>query len=121
MAEKKTGSAKHSKDYRDRKREEFARIGIDRVRVDMPAGTQRRLTQAMKLHGYSELQELLQDMQLSFLAVDPEEQARRLKRPDAPAFRISAKLARHFEEASMAELRRDPGTDVVSPSFSGDA
>lgn len=115
MAVQKTGAAKHSKDYRDRQKEEMARLGIERIPVDVPKGTRGRLTLVMQAHGYSQLQELLQDLQLSFLAADSEEQARRLRRPDAPAFRISPKLARQFDEASQVELRSDPGDDIIPP------
>ncbi|MNJ60501.1 hypothetical protein D3C77_562390 [compost metagenome] len=71
---------------------------------------------AMKAHGYTQLQELLQNLHRSFLAASPEEQARRLQQPDAPAFEISRKLARQFEEASQAELRRDPGDEIITPA-----
>jgi len=56
----------------------------------------------------------LQDMALSWIAQDPEERARRLERPDARAFYISPKLARQFEDASLAELRRDLGDEIQS-------
>lgn len=115
MAVQKTGAAKHSKDYRDRQKEEMARLGIERIPVDVPKGTRGRLTLVMRAHRYSQLQELLQDLQLAFLAADPEEQARRLKQPDAPAFYVSPKLARQFAEASMAELKRNPGDEVLDP------
>lgn len=112
MAEEKTGSAKHSKDYRDRKNAEAIRLGIETVKMDVPRGTKAGLSTALRFHGYSQLQEMLQDLQLSFLAASPEEQARRLKRPDAPAFEISPRLARQFEEASKAELKRIPSDDA---------
>ncbi|MGH8381728.1 hypothetical protein [Pseudomonas sp.] len=115
MAEEKTGAAKHSKDYRDRKNAEAERLGIETVKVDVPLGTRGGLDIARKTHGYTQLQEMLQDLQLSFLAASPEEQARRLKRPDAPAFKISPKLARQFETTSMAELKRDSGDHVIAP------
>ncbi|MNJ75637.1 hypothetical protein D3C77_727610 [compost metagenome] len=69
----------------------------------------------MKRHGYSQLQELWQDLALSLIAAEPEDQARRLKRPDASAFEISPKLARQFDEASRAELKRDPGHQIIAP------
>lgn len=43
--------------------------------------------------------------------------ARRLERPDAPAFYISPKLARQFEEQSLRDLRRDPGDEIVPPDL----
>ncbi|WP_460420784.1 hypothetical protein [Pseudomonas sp. ZL2] len=116
MAEKKTGAAKHSADYRDRKKAEAERFGIERIQVEMAAGTREGMSGAMKAHGYTQLQELLQNLHRSFLAASPDEQARRLQQPDAPAFEISTKLARQFEEASLVEIRRDPGYEIEPPN-----
>ncbi|UVL59860.1 hypothetical protein LOY54_17630 [Pseudomonas sp. B21-032] len=116
MAEKKTGAAKHSADYRDRKKAEAERFGIERMQVEMAAGTRVGMEGAMKTHGYTQLQELLQNLHRSFLAASPQEQARRLQQPDAPAFEISPKLARQFDQASRAELKRDPGDEIISPN-----
>lgn len=115
MAEKKTGAAKHSADYRGRKKAEAERFGIERMPVEMAVGTREGMAGAMKAHGYTQLQELLQDLHRSFLAASTEEQARRLQQPDAPAFEISPKLARQFEKASRAEVMRDPGDEIVRP------
>jgi len=115
MAEQKTGAAKHSADYRDREKKKVERLGIEDVTITMPAGIKKALAAEIKRHGYKQVQELWQDMALSWIAQDPEERARRLERPDAPAFYISPKLARQFEAASMAELKRDPGNEVVTP------
>lgn len=115
MAEKKTGAAKHSADYRERKKADAQRFGIETLPVEMAAGTRAGMTRAMKAHGYTQLQELLQNLRRSFLAASPEEQARRLQQPDAPAFEISPKLARQFEDASRVELRRNPGDEHAVP------
>lgn len=115
MAEKKTGGAKHSADYRARQKAEAERLGIEEVTIMMPAGIKRAFAAEIKLHGYKQVQELWQDMALSWIAQEPEERARRLEKPDAPAFYISPKLARQFAENSLRELRRDPGDEVISP------
>lgn len=115
MAEEKTQGARDAKAYRDREKEKALRLGIEKMTLVTATGTKRGMSEAMQAHGFSQLQELLQDLHLSFLACDREEQARRLKRPDASAFEISPKLARQFEEASRAELKRDPGDEVVTP------
>ncbi|WP_377706261.1 hypothetical protein ACFMKY_18090 [Pseudomonas protegens] len=114
MKSDKTGAAKHSADYRDRKKAEADRLGIEKMHFDMPAGIRKQLAADMEAHGYSQMQELWQDLALSWIAQSPDERARRLQKPDAPAFRISQKLASRFEDASKAELRRDPG-DSLSP------
>ncbi|MFJ3147572.1 hypothetical protein [Pseudomonas hunanensis] len=115
MAEEKTGAAKHSADYRDRVKKKAEKLGIEKVFFHMPEGIKAAMTAEIVRHGYDQVQELWQDLALSWIAQDPEERARRLERPDAPAFYISPKLARQFEEASMAELRRDPGDEICRP------
>ncbi|TDJ74764.1 hypothetical protein E2H86_19460 [Pseudomonas putida] len=117
MAEQKTGAAKHSADYRDRKKKKAEKLGIEVVSITMPAGIKKALAAEIKRHGYKQVQELWQDLALSWIAQDPEERARRLERPDAPAFYISPKLARQFESASIAELKRDPGDEIRPPEF----
>lgn len=115
MAEEKTGAAKHSADYRDRQKKQAAKLGIEKVFFNMPEGIKAAMAAEIERHGYAQVQELWQDLALSWIAQNPEERSRRLERPDAPAFYISPKLSRQFESASMAELRRDPGDEVVNP------
>ena len=115
MAEEKTAAARHSADYRARKKAKAEKLGIEDVIITMPSGIKKALKAEIKRHGYKQVQELWQDMALSWLAQDQEERGRRLERPDAPAFYISPKLARQFEAASMAELRRDPGDEISPP------
>lgn len=115
MRSDKTGAAKHSADYRDRKKAEADRLGIEKMHFDMPAGIRKQLAAELAVHGYSQIQELWQDMALSWISQSQDEQARRLLKPDAPAFRISHRLTRQLEEASQVELRRDPGDEVIKP------
>lgn len=115
MAEQKTGSAKHSADYRAREKAKAEKLGIEDITITMPAGIKKALTAELKRHGYKQVQELWQDLALSWIAQDPKERARRLERPDAPAFYISPRLARQFNEASAVELKRNPGDEVVPP------
>lgn len=118
MAEEKTGAAKHSADYRDRQKKQAAKLGIEKVFFNMPEGIKAAMAAEIELHGYDQVQELWQDLALSWIAQEPEERARRLERPDAPAFYISPKLARQFESASLAELKRFPGDEVIRPVLS---
>ncbi|EPN6724781.1 hypothetical protein [Pseudomonas juntendi] len=117
MAEEKTGVAKHSADYRARQKAQAKKLGIEKVFFNMPQGIKAAMAAEIERHGYDQVQELWQDLALSWIAQEPEERARRLERPDAPAFYISPKLARQFESASMAELKRDPGDQVVAPDY----
>ncbi|WP_188036031.1 hypothetical protein [Pseudomonas sp. EZ-C24] len=115
MAEQKTGVAKHSADYRDRQKKKAEKLGIEHVTITMPAGIKKALAAEIKRHDYKQVQELWQDMALSWIAQDADERARRLERADAPAFYISPKLARQFEDGSMAKLRRGPGDEIEYP------
>ncbi|WP_010226253.1 hypothetical protein [Pseudomonas donghuensis] len=53
MAEKKTGAAKHSADYRDREKKEAERLGIEKMTLVTAAGTKRGMSEAMQAHGFS--------------------------------------------------------------------
>jgi len=108
----KTAAAKHSADYRERQKTAKAKLGIEKMSIDVPVGTRSGMKTAMKDHGYSQIQELWQDMALSFLASPREEQARRLRKPDTSAFVVTPRLARQLIAAGMAESNTDdlPGT-----------
>jgi hypothetical protein len=105
----KTAAAKHSADYRRRQKEEKEKLGIETLEVDVPVGTRSGMTLAMKDHGYKQMQELWQDLALSFLAAPREEQARRLCKPSASDFVVTPRLARQLKAAGMAQV--DPDAD----------
>ena len=63
----------------------------------MPAGIEEALAVEIKRYSYDQVQELWHELTLSWIARDPEERAHRI------------------EEASMAELKRDPSDEMVSP------
>lgn len=117
MVEERTAAARHSADYRERERKKAEKLGIEDVTITMPAGIKKALAAEIKRHGYQQVQELWQDMALSWIAQEPEERARRLEGPNAPAFYISPKLARQFAEASVRELRREPGDETIPPDL----
>ncbi|MDD1966979.1 hypothetical protein NPS29_16745 [Pseudomonas putida] len=106
----KSAAARHSADYRARQNEIKAKMGIETLKIEAPAGTRSGMETSMKEHGYSQVQELWQDLALSFLAMPHEEQVRRLRKPDAKAFVITPKLARQLRKKGMAEA--DPDYDA---------
>ena len=117
MANKdKAKGAEYSRRAREKKKAEDARLGVEQVVIEMPVGIKKLLAAQVKTHGYDQVQALWQDMALSWAAADPKERARRLQRPGAPAFEISPKLSRQFEEATQAELKRDPGDEIEAPA-----
>ncbi|WP_230392892.1 hypothetical protein [Pseudomonas guariconensis] len=84
----------------------------------MSAGIKKAMAAEVEPYSYEQVQELWQNLELSWIAQDTEERARRLARSEAPAFYISPKLTRQFEEASLAELKRDPGDEISVPDKS---
>ncbi|WP_258197143.1 hypothetical protein [Pseudomonas plecoglossicida] len=96
-------------------KKQAATLGIEKVFFNMPAGIKAALTAEVERHGYDQVQELWQDLALSWAAADPEERARRLHRPDTAAFTISRELSRKFDEAVPAELRLEPGDEIIKP------
>jgi hypothetical protein len=111
----KTAAAKHSAAYRERQNTIKAKMGIEVMKIEAPAGTRSGISTAMKDHGYSQIQELWQDLALSFLAAPREEQARRLRKPDASAFVVTPRLARHYLEKAQSELASNPGDEIIAP------
>jgi hypothetical protein len=98
-----TPAAKHSAAYRERQTEIKAKMGIETLKIEAPASVRSGMNIAMAEHGYSQVQELWQDLALSFLSMPREEQARRLRKPDTSPFVVTEKLARQLIDAGMAE------------------
>ena len=46
------GAAKHSANYRDRKKAEAERLGIEKVFFNMPAGIKKAIAAEIEAHGY---------------------------------------------------------------------
>lgn len=99
----KTAAAKHSADYRARQTKAKEKLGIEKMSVNVPVGTRSRMNTAMQDHGYSNAQELWQDLALSFLSMPIKEQSRRLRKPAAAAFVVTPKMAVQLKAAGMAE------------------
>jgi hypothetical protein len=111
----KTPAAKHSADYRARQAELREKMGIENMPIEVPAGTRTAMNTAMADHGYGQVQELWQDLALSFLSMPREEQAPRLRKPVASAFVVSPKLARQYVEKARSELSANPGDEIIYP------
>lgn len=66
MANKdKTKGAEYSRRTREKKKAENARLGVEDVVIEMPAGVKRLLAAEVKLHGYDQVQALWHDLTLS--------------------------------------------------------
>lgn len=114
MTKAKKSPADHAKDYRDRQREKAAKLGIEKVTIDMAFGIKAGMREAMKRNGITSVQEAWQNLGRHFKSASPEEQDRMLK-PDSSGFVVSENLARQFEELSQAEIAKDPGDETIKP------
>jgi hypothetical protein len=101
----KTSAAKHSADYRARQAEAKEKLGIEEMKITVPLGTRSAMNTEMKAHGYSQVQELWQDLALSFLSMPHEEQKRRLRKPDTSAFVVTPHMARQLRALGEKESR----------------
>ncbi|MBC8877880.1 hypothetical protein [Pseudomonas cerasi] len=71
--------AQHSKDYRDRKKAEAERLGIEKVTINLASGVKAGMSVAMKRNGINSPQEAWQNLGLYFIRASTEEQDRMLK------------------------------------------
>jgi len=88
MTKAKKTAADHSKDYRQREQEKAAKLGIEKVTIDMATGVKAGMTAAMKRNGIRNAQEAWQNLGLHLMRASPEDQDRML-RPDSSDFTIS--------------------------------
>ena len=105
----KTAAARHSAAYRERQADLKSKMGIETLRIEAPASVRSGMNAAMAEHDYSQVQELWQDLALSFLASPLEEQKRRLRKPSTSDFVVTPKMARQLRELGMKEP--DPDAD----------
>lgn len=110
----KTAAAKHASDYRKRQAEQKAALGVETLKVDVPEGVKAGLKRLMKEHGFSQQQEVFQTAILHLIRASREDAARIL-RADTSGFTISSKLARQYLEKASAELKANPGDEIVPP------
>ena len=70
--------AQHSKDYRDRKKAEADRLGVEKVMLSLASGVKAGMSAAMKRNGINSPQEAWQNLGLYFMRATPAEQDRML-------------------------------------------
>ena len=121
MTKAKKSPADHSKEYRQRELEKAAKLGIEKVSIDMAAGVKAGMATAMKRNGIRNAQEAWQNLGLYLMRASPEEQDKMLK-SDSSGFVISSKLASEYYEKARAELAidppdpDDPDDEIVTPT-----
>lgn len=114
MTKAKKEAKDHSKDYRDRQKEKAAKLGIEKVTIDMASSVKAGMAAAMKRNGITSVQEAWQNLGLYLKRASPEEQDRMLK-PDSSGFVVTEELSRQFDELSRAEIVADPGDEILNP------
>ncbi|SHM45688.1 hypothetical protein SAMN05216593_1011 [Pseudomonas asturiensis] len=121
MAQSKKTPADHSRDYRQREQEQekATKLGIEKITIDMAAGVKAGMAAAMKRNGIKNAQEAWQNIGLYLMRASPEEQDRMLKSGTSD-FVISLKLARQYLETASAELKANPGDEIVPPESTED-
>ncbi len=62
MTKAKKLAKDHSKDYRERQKEKAAKLGIEKVTIDMAAGVKAGMAAAMKRNGITSVQEAWQNL-----------------------------------------------------------
>lgn len=114
MTKAKKSPADHSKEYRQRELEKAAKLGIEKVTINMAAGVKAGMAAAMKRNGIRNAQEAWQNLGLYLMRASPDEQDKMLK-SDSSGFDVSPKLARQFDSESRRELMRELGNEVIYP------
>jgi hypothetical protein len=77
-------------------------------------GTRQKLDELMAWNGIEEINEAVQNLILNAHALGPTLSYQSMESPRHEV-RISENVARMFRNESLAELRRDPGDEIVSP------
>ena len=114
MTKARKSPADHSKEYRQRELEKAAKLGIEKVTINMAAGVKAGMAAAMKRNRIKNAQEAWQNLGLYLSRASPEEQDRMLK-SDSSGFVISSEQARKYHAKAMAELKDNPGDEIIPP------
>ncbi|WP_247269572.1 hypothetical protein [Pseudomonas sp. YL2] len=102
-----------------RKREKAAAkdaaLGVEKFTVEVAGVFKPDLKRVMAAHGFNNQQEVYQNLLRNLIAADFETQAWMLRSVTTP-YEPSEKVSRAFYDKSMAELKADPGDEVVPPT-----
>jgi hypothetical protein len=84
------------------------------LRHRLRLGTRQKLEELMAWNGIKEMNEAVQNLILNAHSLGPTLSFQAIESPRHKV-QISENVARMFRDASLAELKRDPGDDTVSP------
>jgi len=91
-----TSAARHSKAYRERKKQKSVDLGVKHLSVEVAVGVEQRLQRVMADHGFKQFEELFQTLALNLAEAPADLADKMLKRPSASEFKIKPKHARQL-------------------------
>lgn len=109
-----TAESVKQKKKRAKKAEDDAKKGVGVFKVEVAGVFMPDLKRLMKEHGFNNQQEVYQNLLRNVIAADFDTAANMLRCVTTP-YEPSAKVSRAFKDESLAELRRDPGDEVIMP------
>ena len=118
MAETQQPTAEALKQRRKREKAaaKAAALGIEKFTVEVAGIFKADLQRVMKAHGINNQQDIHQRLLHNLITSDYETQAWMLNNVTTP-YKLSEKVSQAFEAASLAELMRDPGDEVLRPNL----
>ena len=109
-----TAEAIKQRRKREKAAEKNAALGVERFTVEVAGVFMPDLKRLMKEHGFNNQQEVYQNLLRNVIAADFEIAAWMLRNVATP-YVISEKVSRAFQNQSLAEIKRDPGDEVITP------
>ncbi|MBJ2320627.1 hypothetical protein JFT37_19130 [Pseudomonas fluorescens] len=110
-----TAEALKQRRKREKAAAKDAALGVEKFTIEVAGIFKADLKRLMKLHGFNNQQEVFQNLLRNLIAADFETAAKMLKCVTTP-YEPSQKVSRSFRNQSLAELKRDPGDEIVMPA-----
>jgi hypothetical protein len=117
MAEEQQAPTAEAIKQRKKREKEAARnavLGIEKFTVEVAGVFKPDLKRLMKEHGINNQQDIHQRLLRNLIAADFETAAWMLRNVTTP-YEPNEKVSLAFHNQSMAELKRDPGDEIVEP------
>ncbi|MEF9671917.1 hypothetical protein QNM99_03680 [Pseudomonas sp. PCH446] len=116
MAKQQEPTAEAVKQRRKREKaaEKAAALGVEKFTVEVAGVFKADLKRLMKEHSFNSQQEVYQNLIRNVIAADFAVAAQMLKCVTTP-FVVTEKVSRTFRDESLAELKRDPGDEIIVP------
>lgn len=112
-----TAEAIKQKKKREKEAARNAALGIEKFTVEVAGVFKPDLKRVMKEQGINNQQDIYQRLLINLIAADFETAAWMLRNVTTP-YEMPEKVSRAFRNQSLAELKRDPGDEIVDPDLS---